>query len=391
MPLSRGVYTLTSLFLIALSWNAFAASMNVPVTAFSNMEHGWQLTNRGYVAFLKSNSTGRVVMAGPMSFNAVTKGKRLDAAPGARGPTLLLNIASTFVDPSIATAQGSMQGRLSICLASNTKAAPEQATCKRLTSNVPASHDDRKHQLIDVPVTYHMENGNVRIDRYNTQDVGSEGSFAAIAASVYHPIYQFLAPGFAYKDNRSPLVLDLECLNHLDLLDVWDDRHPVKFDIEGDGVANLTGWVGPSSGLLAIDRNGDGRIKDGRELFSEFSYAYALEKGAHQRFTDGFAALAQYDANHDSVIDAKDPVFPYLVVWIDRNSNGKSEKTELIPLKKLNIESINLDYRENMENGHYVRQADNEVRLISDFTFKGGKLCTIADVWFKQRRHPEIK
>jgi hypothetical protein len=366
----------------------------VPVTAFSNMEHGSQLTNKGYVALLKSDE-GQVIMAGPMSIEAAVTGKKLDSSPGATAPTILLKIKATYTDPKKGGTSGAepQNGELSICLVDDSKIPVQNTTCRNLTSNVPKTHDDRNFQLIKIPVTYHLDGQNIRIDRYNTDaaTLGREGSPTAIAVSLLHPTYQFLVPGKTYKDNQSPLVLDLECQNDLDLINVWDAHFGVKFDIEGDGVPNLTGWAGPKSGLLALDRNGDGRINDGRELFSEFSYGYALETGAHKRFTDGFSALSQYDANDDGKIDDQDPVFGYLRVWIDKNSNGKSESSELFTLKNLGIKSIDLDFRQNMVDGRYVIQADNEVRLVSSLTRTDGKICTVADVWFKQRRHPEIK
>ena len=102
--------------------SAYAGStpaLLVPVTAFSNMEHGWQLTNRGYVAILKSKKSGKTIMAGMMSLDAMINGTKLDSAPKAQAPTLLLNIQPKFTDTQ-AIAQmrpeESVNGILSICL-----------------------------------------------------------------------------------------------------------------------------------------------------------------------------------------------------------------------------------------------------------------------------------
>jgi hypothetical protein len=77
----------------------------------------------------------------------------------------------------------------------------------------------------------------------------------------------------------------------------------------GAGFAVHTGWVQPSTGILAIDTNGDGNIQSINQLV-----------GAENN--SGFAALAQYDTNGDGVIDASDPIFAKLRIWQDSNGNG---------------------------------------------------------------------
>ena len=59
---------------------------------------------------------------------------------------------------------------------------------------------------------------------------------------------------------------------------------------------------------------------------------------------NGFRALAVYDNNHDGVIDAKDPVFPRLRLWIDANHDGIVQSEELFTLPRMGVYSISLDY-----------------------------------------------
>jgi hypothetical protein len=96
--------------------------------------------------------------------------------------------------------------------------------------------------------------------------------------------------------------------------------HGVPFDYYGDHTTPLADWISPQFGLLALDLDGDGMITRGAELFGDQT---KLPDGTLA--TNGFQALAQYDANQDGVIDARDPAFAKLLVWFDRNSNGKTD------------------------------------------------------------------
>jgi hypothetical protein len=98
---------------------------------------------------------------------------------------------------------------------------------------------------------------------------------------------------------QDPLILDLDGNG----IDVTDIANGAKFDIDGDGDQDQTAWVSGGDALLALDRNGDGEINDGTELFGD-------QNGAK----DGFAELAKYDDNQDGVIDESDAVFSSLVL-----------------------------------------------------------------------------
>ena len=134
--------------------------------------------------------------------------------------------------------------------------------------------------------------------------------------------------------------------------------------------------AGSEVGLLALDRNGNGKIDNGSELFTGISPqgvaaplrsgsaapvlsqstmgTAALGRGAHQggpksaaRKT-GLAALAFYDqpangGNGDGKIDALDAVYSRLLVWVDKNHDGISQPDELFTLAQLGITSISLN------------------------------------------------
>src|SRR5690606_1887664 len=100
-----------------------------------------------------------------------------------------------------------------------------------------------------------------------------------------------------------------------------------------------TGWGSPDDGLLVHDRNGDGRINNGTELFGNHSI---LSNG--QTAENGFQALAEYDDNGDGVVDAQDASYSRLQVWRDINGNGISDVGELQSLADAGVLSISTDY-----------------------------------------------
>ena len=146
-----------------------------------------------------------------------------------------------------------------------------------------------------------------------------------------------------------PLILDLRS-NGLELTSVGDG---VRFDLTGDGVKEQLGWTaaGSDDAWLARDRNGNGRIDDGLELFSDIEEA------------NGFLALGTIDApasggNGDGRIDASDRDFAALLLWQDRNHDGISQAGELTTLDANGVQAIDLDYRSSGRhdrNGNYLR------------------------------------
>jgi hypothetical protein len=125
-----------------------------------------------------------------------------------------------------------------------------------------------------------------------------------------------------YGQPCSPIVINLA--EGAFALSGPDD--PVSFDITGDGWPNRITWTAAGSSLafLARDRNANGRIDDGRELFGDRT---VLSNG--QQAANGFEALGELDANADGVVDGRDPDWPSLLLWVDGNHDGVSQAQEL--------------------------------------------------------------
>ena len=144
----------------------------------------------------------------------------------------------------------------------------------------------------------------------------------------------------AAQRRRDPLTLDLNG-NGIETVPA-DPANPILFDHEGNGIKTGTGWIAPSDGFLVMDRNGNGTIDDGTELFGDNTNLYDANGNVTGKAADGFDALAQQDTNGDGVVDAQDAHFTDLRVWQDLNQDGVSQTDELKTLAELGIVSINV-------------------------------------------------
>lgn len=153
--------------------------------------------------------------------------------------------------------------------------------------------------------------------------------------------------------NKSPIVIDI-LGNGFSLTDTASG---VFFDLDNNGVQEQTAWT--SSGVddvfLVLDRNGNGTVDNGSELFGNFTPQPNPPANVSR---NGFLALAEYDkaangGRPDGVIDRNDSVFASLRLWQDANHNGVSEAGELHTLADLYVESLSLDFRESGRTDQY--------------------------------------
>ncbi|SDI12717.1 calcium-binding protein [Propionivibrio dicarboxylicus] len=134
---------------------------------------------------------------------------------------------------------------------------------------------------------------------------------------------------------RDPLVLDLDS-DGIETLGI-DAANPILFDHADNGVRIATGWLKSDDAFLVADRDQDGTIDSGAELFSDST---PLDAGGIA--ADGFAALAQEDSNHDGVVDANDADWANLRLWRDLNQDGIAQADELFTLANEHISALRL-------------------------------------------------
>ena len=159
-----------------------------------------------------------------------------------------------------------------------------------------------------------------------------------LSSGEYKDIEVIFQKAQAEQNRRiDPLVFDLDGDG---ITTVSLEESNAFFDLDNNGFAEKTSWVGAREGLLAHDKNGDGIINSGNELFGDRT----LMKDSKTLASSGFAALAEYDDNKDGKIDSNDAIYPLLRIWQDSDGDGIASAGELKQLVDLGIVSIGLSY-----------------------------------------------
>jgi hypothetical protein len=178
-----------------------------------------------------------------------------------------------------------------------------------------------------------------------------------------------------------PLIVD----TNSDGYRLTDASAGVLFDLDADGSPERIAWTEADSdeAFIVMDRNGNGRIDDGSELFGDHTPAYP---GRRETTANGFDALRFLESpsygvsRRDSVVDGNDAAFAALMLWRDRNHNGISEAEELAPLSESGLRAIHTDYKLSRRRDRF----GNEFRQRAKGVWDDGE-SFIYDVWLRRQ------
>ena len=139
-------------------------------------------------------------------------------------------------------------------------------------------------------------------------------------------------------ETYDPLAIDL----NNDGIKGTNLDYKINFDLDNNGFKEATSWIYNNDAFIAIDKNNNGAIDNGSELFGNKSISNNAYAYTNPNAKNGFESLKELDSNNDGIIDEKDKEFTNLLLWQDKNSNGISETDELIKLSD-KVKSINLN------------------------------------------------
>ena len=178
------------------------------------------------------------------------------------------------------------------------------------------------------------------------------------------------------QPRRDPMVFDLDG-DGIETTGI-NAANPILFDHDADGIKTATGWVKADDAFLVLDRNGNGLIDNGRELFGD-----ATPLAAGGLAADGFAALAQEDTNHDGLVSALDSRYAQLRLWRDLNQDGISQSDELITLAGASIQSITVastDHSQTLANGNQLADLGHYTKSDGSQGALGEVTADLADI-----------
>ena len=220
-----------------------------------------------------------------------------------------------------------------------------------------ASEDSGIKTLED---TYKIQS-DLTIEKKGVNDVSQKNSIRNFATSGTVTINGCPYNVIGYYRQGSPLVLDL--LDDGFKFTSVDDG--VMFDIDADGKIDKVAWTTRQTkfdnAFLVLDKNNNGQVDNGSELFGD-------QNGAET----GFGELAKYDDNGDKLITKADAIFDKLRLWVDFNKDAHVDKGEWKTLEEAGITELSTEYKVETD-------ADGNVKTDSH----GNKVGFVG--WFKQK------
>jgi hypothetical protein len=170
-------------------------------------------------------------------------------------------------------------------------------------SEVTLQQEYKESQSLDVSMSGWIQTATQKIEL--NMDISMSYSFASKNQILKQQFYDPLVLNF---DGKLP---DLDTQNF-------------SFDIDCDGECDQISMLKSGSGFLALDKNSNGKVDDGTELFGPLN-------------GNGFADLARYDSDKNGWIDENDPIFDKLRIWMKSKDEDK-----LVALGEVGVGAIYL-------------------------------------------------
>ena len=152
-----------------------------------------------------------------------------------------------------------------------------------------------------------------------------------------------------------PLVINLNG----NIAEVSDQKF--YFDLDADGEEEAISRLCEDSGYLALDRNQDGKINDGSELFGTKS-------------GDGFGDLAVYDEDGNGWIDENDAIWEKLKIWVqDEHGNSKLYSLAEQGVGAICLQNVSTEFGQRGSNG----DINAAIRNTGIFLYENGTAGTM--------------
>ncbi|MGL4996979.1 MAG: hypothetical protein ACRC6G_12510, partial [Deefgea sp.] len=238
---------------------------------------------------------------------------------------------------------------------------------KDTTKQAPQSNTQEPIQIEEgFSLEYHASERESEQTQFNAEGViktadGREISFSSelkLSRSFSQSIDINIATGSAARPKKDPLVLNY------DAPAVTLSDKTFQFDIDADGNKENLHLLTRGSAYLALDRNQDGKINNGTELFGAQS-------------GNGFADLAQYDGDQNGWIDEADSVYADLKLWL-KDASGQDQ---LLSISQLRIGAISVSYaRGDFDLNNRQNQNYGQIRSSGVYLSENGQVGTLQQV-----------